>query len=109
MRNAVEHPAGWSGYLIFENIRVGSIPGRYIPPTWQRTGRDEGNILNQMECALENLLTLAEDLLVDAVKQNPISKVIEFYEIPVAERDPSCPIRLRISLSPEFLQNLPTG
>jgi hypothetical protein len=105
-RNAVEHPGEQSGKLAIKNIElVPTHPGQYLPPRWGRTGCLDSSIMKDMDCILDNLLTLAEDLLVHVIKQSPVSNVIAFYEITPSERDPSCPTRLRMSLSPEFMQH----
>jgi hypothetical protein len=109
-RNAVEHPGGHSGTLTIQNIRVNNEKewvGTYIPPTWQRTGRVESDILQDMNCNLDNLLTFAEDVLVEILKREEPTKTIAFYEIPADERDPQCPVRIRVDLSPEMLAKFP--
>jgi hypothetical protein len=109
MRNAVEHPGGLSGTLILNNIRVDpNQPDSYIPPTWARTGRPDSNIVKDMEYGLDNMLTLAEDLLVGVVMDKSKSrKLITVLEIPSEDRDPKCPIRLRVGPSPEVFGQLP--
>ena len=57
--------------------------------------------------ALRNLLTLGEDLLVEVVKRGEPSRFVAFYEIPVGERDPECPVRIRVGPTPEMLKNFP--
>jgi aspartyl-tRNA(Asn)/glutamyl-tRNA(Gln) amidotransferase subunit B len=101
-RNAVEHPGGKSGKLIIENIRVSPEPKRYIPPTWARTGKSESSILTDMDVNIDNMLTLAEDLLAFTVRDQSKFKHIVIAEIPAQSRDQSCPIRLRVGLSPEL-------
>jgi aspartyl-tRNA(Asn)/glutamyl-tRNA(Gln) amidotransferase subunit B len=101
MRNAIEHPGGKSGTLSIQNIRLGQTLDQYILPTWARTGRPETDILNDMAVGLDNMLTLAEDLLVLTVLDKPRVKQITVVEIPAKERDPICPVRLRIALVPE--------
>jgi hypothetical protein len=39
----------------------------YIPPTWARTGCPDTDIVKDMDSGLDNMLTLAEDLLVGVV------------------------------------------
>jgi hypothetical protein len=109
MRNAVEHPGGLSGTLTLNNIRIDpNQPDSYIPPTWARTGRPDSNIVKDMDCGLDNMLTLAEDLLVSVVMDKSKSKkLITVFEIPSEDRDPKCPIRLRVGPSPEVLGQLP--
>jgi hypothetical protein len=46
---------------------------------------------------LHNMLTLAEDLLVDLIKRkSKFAALIDFVEIPIKDRDQHCPIRLRV-------------
>jgi len=107
-RNAIEHPGGLSGTLTIQNIRVGQGgTDAYVLPTWQRTGGPETDIVKDMDCGLENLLTLGEDLLIEVVKRGEPAKAIAFYAIPVEERRPECPIRIRVDLSPEVLAKFP--
>ena len=109
MRNAVEHPGGLSGTLTLNNIRaVPNQPDSYIPPTWARTGRPDGYIVEDMDACLDNMLTVAEDLLVCVVMDKSKAKnLITVLEIPVQDRDPACPIRFRIGPSQEILARLP--
>jgi hypothetical protein len=108
MRNAVEHPGGLSGRLTFNNIQIDSNnPDSYILPTWGRTGRPQSDVVNDMDCGLENMLTLAEDLLAFvAVDKSQSKKLITVREIPIEDRDPKCPTRLRIELSHEVIEPL---
>jgi aspartyl-tRNA(Asn)/glutamyl-tRNA(Gln) amidotransferase subunit B len=101
-RNAVEHPGGHSGSLTIENVRLSAGSGGYVQPTWKRTGRVESDILKDMDTCLDNMLTLAEDLLAYAVREKSTFKGIVIEEIPVELRIPECPIRLRVGMSPEF-------
>jgi hypothetical protein len=109
MRNAVEHPGGLSGTPTLNNIRIDpNQPGSYIPPTWARTGRPDSSIVKDMDCGLDNMLTLAEDLLVGVVMNKSKSqKLITVFEILSEDRDPQCPIRLRVGPSPEVFGQLP--
>jgi hypothetical protein len=107
-RNALEHPGGLSGTLAIENIRVNPTKSdTYISPTWHRTGKSESDILKDMDCNLDNLLTFGEDLLVEVVRRAESSKMVSFYQIPVEERNPVCPVRIRVDLSPEVLAKVP--
>jgi hypothetical protein len=105
MRNAIEHPGGYSGTLTLNNIRIDpNQPGSYIPPTWARDGRADSSIVKDMDCGLDNMLTLAEDLLVGVVMNKSKSKkLITVFEIPSQDRDSLCPIRLFVGPSKEVL------
>jgi len=107
-RNAFEHPGGRSGTLVIQNIRQRHEgTDQYTPPTWQRTGRPESDIVTDMDSGLENLLTFGEDLLVQVAQRGEQAKTIAFYEIPAEQRRPECPVRIRVDLSPEVLAKFP--
>lgn len=100
MRNAVEHPGGYSGSLTYQNMRrVPGQPKQYWQPTWQRTGCDESDMLQDMEAILDNLLTFAEDIVAVAIIDKPVFPYVQIAEIPARDRDPACPIRLRMTLT----------
>jgi hypothetical protein len=103
----VEHPGEYSGFLTINNFRVNPTPGPpYIPPTWKRNDQPEVNIVAAMDEALHDMLTLAEDVLIHAMLQTTPFKQIAFYEIPNEERNPQCPVRLRVTLLPEIQAKL---
>lgn len=110
-RNAVEHPGGYSGTLELHNIRVHpEEPDKFILPTWGRTGCPHSYVLTDFDALLENLLTLAEDLLAEvALIESGIAE-LRVYQIAETERDKACPIRLRVGLSAEFMKtHFPSG
>jgi len=68
MRNAVEHPEGYSGKLVVANFTLGA-DRRIDEPTWHREkdGKAAGepsSIRADMETSIHNLLTLGEDVFV---------------------------------------------
>lgn len=101
MRNATEHPDGFSGTLVVNNIRINpNQPDTYIAPTWARTGCPESNIVGDMDCGLDNMLTLAEDLLAGVVMDKSGARnLIAIHEIANESRDPKCPVRLSVQPS----------
>ncbi|MCK1367797.1 hypothetical protein [Bradyrhizobium sp. 62] len=100
MRNAVEHPGGYSGNLIIHNIVVHPTePGMLIPPAWELGESQHSDILNDMTVGLDNLLTLAEDLLADAVVRKAPFRNLRICQRPADERDPSCPVRLYVGMN----------
>lgn len=100
MRDAVEHPGGFSGTLTIHNVRP--HPQGLIPPSWSRSGGAESDIFTDMETLMDNLLTIAEDLLVACIKKRLSFPNIEFYAIPADERNVEIPQRLRIGLAAEL-------
>lgn len=109
MRNAIEHPGGKSGTLFIQNIRAHPTEVRgLIPPSWGLEPTQQSDILRDMRVGLDNFLTLAEELLADAVLRDPILPNLRLYERPVKDRDPSCPVRLFVGLTPEFAAKVGT-
>jgi nitrate reductase NapAB chaperone NapD len=105
MRNAVEHPDGYSGRLIIQNImpRTG---GGFHYPTWNLEGKPESDIYTDMTTTMDNLLTVAEDLLVICIKKMILFPTIAFYEIAERDRDPDIPQRLNVGLQPEIIAKI---
>ncbi|TRC93904.1 hypothetical protein FJV77_20730 [Mesorhizobium sp. WSM4306] len=105
-RNAVEHPGELSGVLAVKNIRANPNSAGLIPPSWNRTGLPETDIVNDMTIFIHNLLTLAEDFLSDLVLRTTPFKHIAIYEIPEGERNPQAPVRFRAGPIPELLKKM---
>jgi hypothetical protein len=101
-RNAVEHPGGHSGTLVIENFKI--TPVGLTLPIWKRVGnepRPSTFVFHELDVFQHNMLTFAEDILLFGIENHPIAPQLPvvFYEIPVEERDPKCPIRFRGSVN----------
>jgi hypothetical protein len=101
MRNAVDHPSDKPrGRLIVHNFRL--LPSQDAPrlaaPAWCLSGDDPTPIVEDMGAIIEGVLRLSEDILSICLLKNRGDFPLYIYEIPEAERDPSCPIRLRVSI-----------
>jgi hypothetical protein len=97
-RNAVEHLDS-AGVMVLENYRATSHG--VLEPSWRREGKDarqETYLYPDLQVLLENLLTFAEDLLVHAILQRPISPHVGFGLIPPEQRSPDCAVRVRMVL-----------
>jgi len=106
MRNAVEHPGGKSGTLIIQNVRP--TPEGFIPPTWNLDGEPEGDISTDMQTAMSNMLTIAEELFIICIEKNVMSPNVAFYEIPEKDRDQQTPLRFRVGLQPDLEAKIAT-
>jgi len=108
MRNAVEHPGGYSGHLHIHNIEITFDSKTKEPilvqPTWQLNNEPRVPILNDLETYIWNLLEFAEDLLVLSFEKFDKKFPIVIAQIPEKERDPKCPIRLRMTLKEGFIK-----
>jgi len=108
MRNAVEHPGGYSGNLHIHNIEIASDPKTKEPalvqPTWHLNDEQPVPILNDFETFIWNLLEFAEDILVLSFDKFDKKFPIVIARIPENERDPKCPVRLRMTLKEEFIR-----
>jgi len=103
MRNAVEHPGGHSGDLVIRNFRF-EPDGALAGPDWRRDkeGKTEYgpvSIVDDMRVGVENLLILAEDILVIwAIDHAAFPGAMAVSVIPEGKRNPGCPIKYRMNL-----------
>jgi hypothetical protein len=100
-RNAVEHPGEKSGTLSVKNFE--RMPeGGIRPPVWARDYVKEGeatDIYKDISVLMENMLTFAEDVLVNAIRINPVFPMVLIAMIPEEDRDKICPVRLRPTMN----------
>ncbi|QCQ98513.1 hypothetical protein [Brevundimonas sp. SGAir0440] len=103
MRNALEHPGGFSGKVYFENI---TMKGNEVHvPTWCRNDEEPTAMIGCMTSLVEDMLAMGEDIL--AVNIEPrLRPMFGLYEIPVENRDPQQPARLRVRPTPEFMAKM---
>jgi hypothetical protein len=99
-RNAAEHPSGHSGILTIENFQPGP-EGVLVPPSWHRDGLPATSILADINAAMDDMLTLAEDILIACIMKTWKFSNIEFAQIPEKDRNPNCPIRIKVQLRRE--------
>lgn len=111
MRNAVEHPGGFSGDLVTRNFRF-EPDGKLSIPDWRRdrAGQTEYgpvSIVEDMRVGVHNLLTLAEDILVMwAVDHAAVPGLMGISVIPEANRNPACPIKYKMGMRDEVVSQL---
>jgi hypothetical protein len=111
MRNAVEHPKGYSGELKITNFAFGA-DGKLTDPVWSR--EKDGNIeygplpiIEDMHVAVHNLLLLAEDILIMWARANLVApSLMEVTVVPESKRNPLCPIKHRIGPSAALLGDI---
>ncbi|MBR1234120.1 hypothetical protein [Bradyrhizobium sp. AUGA SZCCT0182] len=117
MRNAVEHPDGYSGRLVIENIRR-DPDQKLSEPIWYRikdgkNATDPSSIRADFETLIHNLLTLGEDVLVSWANENLDSpEMVQIEIIPEERRDPQNPAKYTVGPGPrlrEALTKLPVG
>src|SRR6266436_1779187 len=104
MRNAVEHPDGYSGKLVISNFKL-DADRAMVEPTWHRekdreaTG-EPSSIRADMETSVHNLLTLGEDVLVSWASYHlEVPDMLRVAFIPEDKRNPLCPIKWTITVS----------
>ncbi len=103
-RNALEHPGGKSGTLVVNNFEL--LPEGVFEPSWERTGENaapKADLYRDVEVILQNFLTLAEHLLLTAIDEKTTFSGIYFVAIPEDDRNPNCPVRIRVAMDPEKL------
>jgi hypothetical protein len=108
MRNAVEHPKGKSQLKINNIMLINKDkPPYFKAPTWQLNNEKESSIIPDMATFIENTLGLCEDILVILLEKLPKNNIpLVIVEIPEQERNADCPVRLQVSLHPDYLKQL---
>ena len=104
MRDAVDHPADKPrGRLHVRNFHVDEKGDdlTLIGPQWCLSGEEMKPMGAVMENIIEGIIQLQEDLLVAVFTDLKSFPFAVLYGIPEAERNPECPIRIRVALSTE--------
>jgi hypothetical protein len=107
-RNAVEHPGGRSGYINIDDIKLISKenPPYFEAPKWYRNNEKASPIHADIAVFIENTLELCEDLLVILLEKLPKGDLpLVIVEIPPEQRDPGCPVRLKVTLHLDYIHN----
>ena len=101
MRNAVEHPGGFSGNLHIHNFELATAPHsmqhKLSEPCWHRNDDPKSSIANDLLVFVTNILEFCEDLLVVCIKMTGFPDFLQFVQIPESERDVKCAKRLRVA------------
>ena len=98
LRNAVEHPGGYSGVLRINNFSFQS-DGKLREPIWytEKDGKhlhDPSSIRVDMDIAILNFLVLGEDIFVSwAVDNIALPELMQLAVVPSERQDPKCPIK----------------
>lgn len=100
MRNAVEHPGGYSGHLHIHNFELTSEPHsgqlKIIEPTWHLNDDPKISIAQDLLASVSNILETCEDLLSLCMRATGFPEFLQIVEIPESERSIECPIRLKV-------------
>ncbi|MBW7452450.1 hypothetical protein ACFOLF_12275 [Paenibacillus sepulcri] len=105
MRNAVEHRGGHSGDLHITNMEL-APDNKFTWPKWRLNDEVNGSVLKDMEIYIYNMLAFCEDLQIVILERISPDSPFTFVEIPEEERDINCPIRLKVSLKPEYFKGI---
>lgn len=102
MRNAVEHPGGYSEHLHIYNFEAIFLENqdcpRLIEPSWHLNDGPRVPIRHDLSVFMSNALEFIEDLLVISMRKVGLPRNVEVFQIPESERNPHCPVRLRVGL-----------
>lgn len=106
MRNAVEHPGGYSGVLHIENFNSIERDGQIlvIEPAWYLNNDNKVSIIQDMETMVNNMLTFCEETLILCLEKFEKGFPIIIVEIPEKDRDEKCPIRFRMTIDQNKLK-----
>jgi hypothetical protein len=102
MRNAVEHPGGRSGTLHVENFTA-QVKGSTVvvlEPVWYLDNDKKSAVVRDTRVFTDNLLTLCEQTLILCLEKFKKDFPIVVVEIAERDRNPSCPVRYKITLDP---------
>jgi hypothetical protein len=111
MRNASEHPTGHSGQLKISNFTL-RADGTITDPFWSREkdGKTEYGplaIVGDMHVGVQNLLILAEDVLIMWAKTHlSMPHAMAVTVVPESKRAQLCPIKYRIGPSGALLDEI---
>jgi hypothetical protein len=106
MRNAVEHPGGYSGTLHIEDFSSIEKEGEIliIEPMWYLNIEEKSPIVHEMDVMVANLLTFCEETLILCLEKCSKTSPYVIMEIPEQERDVECPIRFRVTIDPSNIK-----
>ncbi len=99
MRNAVDHPEDKSGgTLITQNFNIARTPDApaLVGPTWGLSGQSQVPMVADMDGLIEGIIQLGEEVLSGLFYKLKDDFPLVIYEIPIEQRNPSCPVRLRV-------------
>lgn len=104
MRNAIEHPGGYSGYLHINNFIINESERTIKTPSWRLNEGDDSSVVNDMDVFINNMVIFSEELLTMLLMKVGANIPIRFYEIPENERDENKPMRIGITIDPSILK-----
>jgi hypothetical protein len=98
MRNAVEHPGGYSGRLHIENFTADKKNSviEVCEPRWYLNDEPKCPIAQEMMVTVDNLLTICEQTLLLCLQKFKKDLPILIGEVPESQRDPNCPVRYKM-------------
>lgn len=98
MRNAIEHPNGYSGMFKISNFTV-CPDQKFLEPCWWREESnekeiDKTSIRMGFEVAIHDLLTLAEDIFISWAEEHLyLPTFMQRVFVPKEKRDSNCPVK----------------
>jgi hypothetical protein len=110
MRNAVEHPGGGSGTLHVQNFTAEVMGSTIVvlEPVWYLNNDEKSPVVRDMRVFTDNLLTFCEQTLILCLEKFKKDFPIVVVEVAEDDRDPSCPVRYKITLNPSKITFPPT-
>lgn len=102
MRNCVDHPKSKLGVSLvtanFTLAQEGVVP-ELIEPTWGLSSEVLQPMLPSFTTIIEETIRLGENVLVGIFYRFRCNNLVEIEEVPLDQRDPSNPRRLRVKLA----------
>jgi hypothetical protein len=104
IRNAVEHPGGHSGFLRVQNFeaKLDNAQVTITEPAWGLNDDIPTIIRGDLLVFINNILELAEDVVLSALDKVGKPARLVILEIPKDQRNEEAPIRFRMGLAHEL-------
>lgn len=107
LRNAAEHPGGYSGTLVIKNFELEG--GKFVEPTWHRVDKDgtdihePSSIREDYDTIIDGLFLLAEEIFINwAATHLKGNGVMVLARIPEDRINPELPARYTVTLNSEL-------
>ncbi len=101
MRNAIEHPGGFSGNLSINNFEIitENNKSKISEPAWKLNDENESTIRHDLSIFINNILELVEDIVISSLEKTGKPEMLTIIEIPEEQRREEAPIRFKMGLA----------
>lgn len=106
LRNAAEHPGGYSGTLVIKNFELED--GKFAEPTWHRVDKDgkdihaPASIREDYDTIIDGLTLIAEEIFISWAATNLKTDMMVLAAIPPDQVKKDLPVRYALTLRPDL-------